>query len=110
MDERRENPKKRSDIVGNILIEMSDFKDALLRIELKTDFITEKQDKIEKKIYGNGVAGVLSRIDIIETEMKEIQELKTNIKESNKENKDLFWKIATLGLSVISVFSIFRNI
>jgi hypothetical protein len=102
MDERRLNFEHRSDI--------EIIKESILRIEFKTDTLSEKTDKLEKKIYGNGVAGVLSRVDIIETEMREIQELKENMKESNKENKDLFWKIATLGLSIISIFSMFNNI
>lgn len=100
MNERRDNPKKRSDIVGTISTEIYDLKEALSRIELKTDFLTEKTNKLEKKIYGNGVAGVLSRVDIIETEMKDF-------KNNKKENRDIFWKLATFGLSIFSGFIAF---
>lgn len=54
--------------------------------------VFEKIDKLESKIYGNGKAGALERIQRLE-----------DFQENKKENKDVFFKVATVVLGLFSL-------
>lgn len=102
-DDRREHLKHRGDIVNikETLISLSSDIKYIIANQNKNDI---KVEKIEKTLYGNGVPGITTRVSNIEVRCLAHNSTDKIITETKKNSSDIFWKIATIAISIIMIF------